>query len=153
MSTNTPDTVTRPQRFDSRGGTNPLLGSGIVSVRRWLGGIGFTFVVALLGLGASKLPLLDRVGQLACAILIAVLYRQVAGYPQQLRSGIQFAAKRLLRFAIILYGLKLNIDVILHQACSWPGCGTRLSAPRRRPMTAGAKRRLNFPGFCLALSP
>lgn len=81
----------------------------------WLGGIAFTFVIALLGLGLSKLPVLNHVGQLACAILVAVLYRQVAGYPERIRSGIQFSAKKLLRYAIILFGLKLNVDVILHQ--------------------------------------
>ncbi|MCL6443573.1 MAG: putative sulfate exporter family transporter [Alicyclobacillus sp.] len=81
----------------------------------WLGGITFTFVIALLGLGLSKLPMFGRVGQLACAILIAILYRQVAGYPEAIRPGIQFSAKKLLRYAIILFGLKLNIDVILHQ--------------------------------------
>ena len=43
------------------------------------------------------------------------MYRQVAGYPEALRPGIAFSAKRLLRFAIILYGLKLNIDIVLHQ--------------------------------------
>ncbi|UOF92756.1 putative sulfate exporter family transporter [Fodinisporobacter ferrooxydans] len=81
----------------------------------WLGGIAFTFVIALLGLGLSTLPIFDRVGQLACAILIAVMYRQVAGYPEAIRPGIQFSAKKLLRYAIILFGLKLNINVILHQ--------------------------------------
>lgn len=85
------------------------------SVALWLGGIGFTLTIALLGLGLSKLPVFDRVGQLACAIVIAVMYRQVAGYPESIRPGIQFSAKKLLRYAIILYGLKLNVDVILHQ--------------------------------------
>lgn len=85
------------------------------SVALWLGGISFTFTIALLGLGLSKLPVFDRVGQLACAIVIAVMYRQVAGYPESIRPGIQFSAKKLLRYAIILYGLKLNVDVILHQ--------------------------------------
>jgi len=78
-------------------------------------GVAFTFVIALLGLGLSKLPMFDRVGQLACAILIAVMYRQVAGYPESIRLGIQFSAKKLLRYAIILFGLKLNIAVIIHQ--------------------------------------
>lgn len=81
----------------------------------WLGGIGFTFIIALIGYGLSKLPGLDHIGQLACAIIIAVIYRQIWGYPEKIRSGIQFSAKRLLRFAIILFGLKLNIDVVLHQ--------------------------------------
>ncbi|WP_432775508.1 putative sulfate exporter family transporter [Brevibacillus gelatini] len=81
----------------------------------WLGGIAFTFAIALLGYGLACLPAFDRVGPLACAILIAVAYRQFWGYPEPLRSGIQFSAKQLLRLAIILYGLKLNVDIVLHQ--------------------------------------
>lgn len=84
---------------------------------RWgfVGGVIFTLVIATLGLGLSQLPGFALVGPLACSIIIAVLYRQVAGYPEALRPGIAFSAKRLLRFAIILYGLKLNIDIVLHQ--------------------------------------
>ncbi|TDK59186.1 YeiH family putative sulfate export transporter [Bacillus salipaludis] len=81
----------------------------------WLGGIAFTIVVAALGYALSKVPGFDHVGPLACAIVIAVFYRQFFGYPEKLRAGIQFSAKRFLRFAIILYGLKLNIDIVLHQ--------------------------------------
>lgn len=84
----------------------------------WIGGIAFTFIIAVMGYGLSELPGLDHVGELACAILIAVAYRQIWGYPEKLRTGIQFSAKKLLRFAIILFGLKLNIDVVLHQGLS-----------------------------------
>ncbi|WEG12583.1 putative sulfate exporter family transporter [Pullulanibacillus sp. KACC 23026] len=83
--------------------------------RYWIAGVGFTFVIALLGFGLAKLPGIKSVGPLACAIIIAVLYRQFWGYPEKLRAGIQFASKRLLRLAIILFGLKLNMDVVLHQ--------------------------------------
>src|SRR5699024_12591711 len=58
-------------------------------------------------------PGFDRVGQLATAIVIAVIFRQIFGYPEAIRSGIAFSSKRLLRAAIILYGLKLNIDTVL----------------------------------------
>ncbi|RNB91268.1 YeiH family putative sulfate export transporter [Brevibacillus fluminis] len=85
------------------------------STGRWLGGIAFTLVVALLGYVLAKVPGFDHVGPLACAIVLAVVYRQIWGYPEQLRTGIQFSAKRLLRLAIILYGLKLNMDVVFHQ--------------------------------------
>lgn len=80
----------------------------------WLGGVGFTFVIALIGFELSKLPGFNHVGPLACSILIAIAYRQIAGYPTRIKSGIQFSAKKLLRYAIVLFGLKLNIDVILH---------------------------------------
>ncbi|MBM7608553.1 putative integral membrane protein (TIGR00698 family) [Lysinibacillus composti] len=83
------------------------------SLGLWIGGIGFTFLIALLGYLLAKVPVFGNIGQLASAILIAVLYRQFLGYPELLRSGITFSSKKLLRFAIILYGLKLNIDTVL----------------------------------------
>jgi uncharacterized integral membrane protein (TIGR00698 family) len=81
-------------------------------VGKWIGGIGFTFIISLLGYLLAMLPGFDHVGQLASAIILAVLYRQFFGYPELLRSGITFSSKRLLRFAIILYGLKLNINTV-----------------------------------------
>lgn len=79
---------------------------------KWIGGIAFTFFIALLGYLLAMVPGFDRIGQLACAIIIAVVYRQLFGYPEALRSGIAFSSKRLLRAAIILYGLKLNMDTV-----------------------------------------
>ncbi|USK87332.1 putative sulfate exporter family transporter [Peribacillus asahii] len=80
-----------------------------------MSGIGFTLIIAVLGFILAALPGLNHIGPLACAILLAVVYRQVFGYPEKLRTGIQFSSKKLLRFAIILYGLKLNMIVIFHQ--------------------------------------
>lgn len=86
-----------------------------LSIILWLGGVSFTFLLATIGFVLSKVPGFNHVGPLACAIVVAVLYRQFWGYPYQIRKGIQFSSKQLLRFAIILYGLKLNIAVILNQ--------------------------------------
>ncbi|WP_404332174.1 YeiH family protein [Mesobacillus maritimus] len=83
------------------------------SFGKWIGGIGFTFLIALLGYLLAKTPGFDHVGQLASAMMIAVLYRQFFGYPEPLRLGIAFSTKGLLRFAIILYGLKLDIGTVL----------------------------------------
>lgn len=80
----------------------------------WVAGIAFTFFIALLGFLLAMVPGFDHVGQLACAIIIAVVYRQIFGYPEALRVGITFSSKKLLRLAIILYGLKLNIDTVFH---------------------------------------
>ncbi|MBS4196962.1 YeiH family protein [Lederbergia citri] len=77
------------------------------------GGIAFTFLIAFLGFWLAKVPGLNIVGQLACAIIIAIIFRQFFGYPEAIRPGIAFSSKRLLRAAIILYGLKLNIAVVL----------------------------------------
>jgi len=84
------------------------LGRGVIVTK----GIGFTFLIALLGYGLAIIPMFKKIGPLACAIIIAVIYRQIWGYPTKIHVGVQFASKKLLRFAIILYGLKLNIDVI-----------------------------------------
>ncbi|SDW45450.1 YeiH family protein [Paenibacillus sp. CF384] len=73
------------------------------------GGIGFTLLLAAAGYGLSQLPVLHYVGQMACAIMLAVIYRQVWGYPEALRAGITISGKSLLRLAIILYGIKLNV--------------------------------------------
>ncbi|MCR2821626.1 YeiH family protein [Lederbergia panacisoli] len=78
-----------------------------------VGGIAFTFLIALLGFWLAKVPGFNMVGQLACAIIIAIIFRQIFGYPELIRSGIAFSSKKLLRAAIILYGLKLDIAVIL----------------------------------------
>ncbi|MGG6309394.1 YeiH family protein [Paenibacillus macerans] len=78
-------------------------------------GIGFTMILAALGLGLAHLPIFNRAGQLACSILLAIAYRQLWGYPESIRRGIQFSAQKLLRFAIILFGLKLNIGVVLQE--------------------------------------
>lgn len=84
------------------------------SKQLWFAGIAFTFVIALLGFLIALLPGFNHVGQLACAIIIAVIYRQIFGYPERLRTGITFSSQKLLRLAIILYGFKLNIDVVLN---------------------------------------
>jgi len=78
-------------------------------------GIGFTVLIACIGFGLSKIPKLGYIGPFACAILVSVLYRHIVGYPETMRIGIQFSSKYFLRFAIVLYGLKLNMNVIFHQ--------------------------------------
>lgn len=79
----------------------------------WIGGIVFTFFIAFLGFLLAKVPGFNHVGLLASAIVIAVVYRQVFSYPEVIRPGIAFSSKRLLRLAIILYGLKLNINTVI----------------------------------------
>lgn len=81
----------------------------------WIGGVIFTFFIALLGYVLALVPGFNYIGQLACAIIIAIVYRHIFGYPEFLRLGINFSSKRLLRSAIILYGLKLNMAVVLSE--------------------------------------
>ncbi|WP_377888981.1 YeiH family protein [Alkalihalobacillus sp. R86527] len=85
---------------------------------RWSAGILFTFIIAFIGYYVAKLPVFQLTGQLASAIFIAIIYRQIAGYPEMLREGITFSSKKILRFAIILYGIKLNVGFILQDGFS-----------------------------------
>ncbi|QAS52532.1 YeiH family protein [Halobacillus litoralis] len=87
----------------------------LTSDRTLLTGIGFTALIAAIGFLLATLPLVNQAGPLASAILLAVIYRHFFGYPEFIRSGIQFSAKKLLRLAIILFGLKLNINVIINE--------------------------------------
>ncbi|ONK21047.1 hypothetical protein BLX87_24265 [Bacillus sp. VT-16-64] len=79
----------------------------------WAGGVAFTFFIALLGFLLARIPGFSLIGQMASAILIAVVFRQIFGYPEALRPGVAFSSKVLLRTAIVLYGLKLNIHTVL----------------------------------------
>lgn len=88
--------------------------SKIRSIYYWIGGVAFTFFIALIGYIFALLPGFKSIGQMATAILIAILFRQLFGYPTVIKQGITFSSKKLLRVAIILYGLKLNIGIILH---------------------------------------
>ncbi|GGG73546.1 YeiH family protein [Paenibacillus radicis (ex Gao et al. 2016)] len=87
----------------------------MLHLKEWLGGLAFTIFLAAAAYGLALLPGFNRLGQMALAISGAVLYRQLFGYPEQWRKGIQLASKQLLRFAIILFGLRLNIGTVLQQ--------------------------------------
>ena len=80
-----------------------------------VGGVLFTFIVAELGILLAKLPVFSRFGAMISAILIAILYRQVMGYPEALRKGVQFSSKVLLRVAIVLFGFRLNLAVVMSE--------------------------------------
>lgn len=80
---------------------------------RWIAGVLFTFFIAFLGFMLTFIPGFSYLGQLATAIIIAIIYSQIFGYPEFLRPGITFSSKVLLRVAIILYGLRLNIHTVL----------------------------------------
>lgn len=81
----------------------------------FIGGVLFTIILAAIGWGLSLFPFFNKLGAMAIAILLAVLYRQLKGYPELIKSGIEFTAKKILRIAIVLYGLKLNIQLILQE--------------------------------------
>ncbi len=80
-----------------------------------LGGIAFTAIIAVLGTQGAKLPGLSRIGPMVLSILIAAVYRGVAGYPCAIKPGIQLSSKTLLRLAIVLYGFRLDLVTVLDE--------------------------------------
>lgn len=83
--------------------------------RTFILGIGFTLLVALISMMLSQLPIIQNIGALAVALLIGLVYRQTFGYPESIRPGITFSAKKLLRVAIVFYGFKLNLQLIISE--------------------------------------
>lgn len=83
--------------MSSKEQTKPAMMQGTMVGKRWMSpqfylGILFTLAIASLGTAAANLPILNRIGAMLTSILIAVLYRNFWGYPERIRSGIQFSA-------------------------------------------------------------
>ncbi|RID89133.1 YeiH family protein [Peribacillus asahii] len=76
-------------------------------------GIGLTFVIALSAKCLAWLPFFNMMGQLVIAILIGMAWRAAFKVPDVLLAGANFSSKKLLRFGIILLGMRLNfVDMI-----------------------------------------
>lgn len=76
-------------------------------------GIGITLAIALVARFLAMLPFLSIMGQLVLAILLGMLYRAFFPIPENASGGISFSSKKLLRYGIILLGVRLNLaDVI-----------------------------------------
>ncbi|KIL49608.1 YeiH family protein [Jeotgalibacillus soli] len=84
----------------------------------WWLGVLFTAFIAFLGYGAALIPGVNFLGPMACAIFIAILFRQIFDYPEKWRRGIEFSTKTLLRLAIVLYGLRLSMDTVFEDGLS-----------------------------------
>ena len=72
-------------------------------------GIGITLLIAIVAKYLAELPFLNIMGQLVIAILIGMVWRAVIGVPHEAIAGTNFASKKLLRFGIILLGMRLNL--------------------------------------------
>ncbi|MCP3029339.1 YeiH family protein [Halobacillus sp. A5] len=85
------------------------------SYQSLLPGIAFTFSIAAVGFLLALAPVFSQIGPLSVAILLAVGYRHFFGFPVKLSEGVRFSAHKLLKLAIILFGLKLNIHIIFEE--------------------------------------
>jgi uncharacterized integral membrane protein (TIGR00698 family) len=77
-------------------------------------GIGLTLVLAVTAKYLAGFPFLSIMGQLVIAILLGIAWRAVIGVPERAMGGILFSSKKLLRYGIILLGMRLNLVDIVH---------------------------------------
>ena len=75
-------------------------------------GVGLTVLLAVMGLVLGDLPGLVRLGPLSVALLLGLLWRALMHVPEHHHEGIGFSAKQLLRWGIILLGVRLDFALI-----------------------------------------
>lgn len=75
-------------------------------------GVGLTLLVAIVGWILGDLPGLQRLGPLSIAMLLGLLWRGVMHVPELQRDGISFSARSLLRWGIVLLGVRLDFGLI-----------------------------------------
>jgi uncharacterized integral membrane protein (TIGR00698 family) len=74
-----------------------------------LPGIALTFAIASFAFVLRLIPGVSTFSGLILAILIGIAFHNLVGTPTVCRPGIRFSMRRILRFAIILYGLQLTL--------------------------------------------
>ncbi|EON71055.1 YeiH family protein [Lysinibacillus sphaericus] len=81
-------------------------------------GIILTLGIALVAKYISTFPFFSILGQLVIAIIIGMAWRATFNVPDSWQTGIAFSSKKLLRFGIILLGMRLNLMDIYHAGAS-----------------------------------
>ena len=77
-------------------------------------GIALTSFLALLAVQLGELPLFVSIGPLAIALVAGMLARIALHIPEEQRTGINFSSKYFLRIGIVLIGVRLNFNSLLH---------------------------------------
>ncbi|NOU71733.1 putative sulfate exporter family transporter [Paenibacillus sp. LMG 31458] len=76
-------------------------------------GITLTLILAVGAKYVAGFPFLCIMGQLVIAILLGIIWRAAISVPRHAMAGISFSSKKLLRYGIILLGMRLNlIDIV-----------------------------------------
>ncbi|KOY80080.1 YeiH family putative sulfate export transporter [Lysinibacillus macroides] len=81
-------------------------------------GILLTFFIALAAKYIATFSLFSMVGQLVIAMVLGVAWRAAFTVQASWQAGITFSSKKLLRFGIILLGMRLNLVDIYHTGAS-----------------------------------
>jgi len=88
---------------------------------RKLYGILLPTILAVVAYAFSYVPGLSLIGPLPIAILLAVLFRNFIYNAAKWQDGIDFSSKIILRLAIVLYGVRLNIILLFQEGLSLVG--------------------------------
>ncbi|WP_258359542.1 YeiH family protein [Moorella sulfitireducens] len=76
-------------------------------------GLGLTIMLALVARQLATLPILNIMGSMVLAILLGIAWRSFMAVPETAEVGINYASKKILRYGIILMGLRLDIPEIV----------------------------------------
>lgn len=81
---------------------------------KFLSGITLSVVIAAVAVFIENLLPIHLIGGAVIAMFIGMIVNHFIGKNSFFASGIKFTSKKILKFAIILLGLSLNINTILH---------------------------------------
>jgi len=76
-------------------------------------GLVLTAIIGVVAMQLAPLPGLAVLGSLTIALLLGIGWRGLFGLPKVYGGGVQFSARRVLRFGIILTGVRLNFGLIV----------------------------------------
>lgn len=94
--------------------TNTLTIKSFNNGRGFTLGLAITLALAFTAKFIAMLPVFSIMGQLVLAILLGIACRAWGVVPALAAAGISFSSKKLLRFGIILLGMRLNLVDIMH---------------------------------------
>ena len=75
-------------------------------------GVGITVLIGIIATFLAPLPVLSIMGSLTVALLLGLVWRTAVGLPKVYAGGVRFSAQKLLRYGIILTGVRLNFALI-----------------------------------------
>ena len=85
-----------------------------MKVLKFVSGITLSVIIAVVAVFIENLLPIHLIGGAVIAMFIGMIVNHFIGKNSFFASGIKFTSKKILKFAIILLGLSLNINTILH---------------------------------------
>ena len=93
----------------------------------FLKGILLTLLIALVAKYIATFPFFSILGQLVIAIILGMTWRAIFKVQNSWQVGISFSSKKLLRFGIILLGMRLNLADIYHAGANVFNCSHKFA--------------------------